>query len=48
MLKIVRIYNKNRRVIWTWIIIVIFVIIMVNALNQMYLNNSKKLMEESC
>lgn len=47
MLKIVRIYNKNRRVIWTWIIIVIFVIIMVNALNQMYLNNSKKLMEES-
>ena len=47
MLKIVRIYNKNRRVIWTWIIIVIFVIVMVNALNQMYLNNSKKLMEES-
>lgn len=47
MLKIVRIYNKNRRIIWTWIIIAIFVIIMVNALNQMYLNNSKKLMEES-
>lgn len=47
MLRIVRIYNKNRKVIWAWISIAIFVVIMVNALNQMYLNNSKKLMEES-
>lgn len=46
MLRIVRIYNKNRKIIWTWIIIAIFVIMMVNALEQAYLDNSKKLLEK--
>ena len=46
MLRIVRIYNKNRKIIWTWIIIAMFVIMMVNALEQAYLDNSKKLLEK--
>ena len=47
MLKIVRLYNKNRKTIWLWLIIAIFCIAIVNLIQYAYTEQSRKLAEKA-
>ena len=47
MLKIVRLYNRNRKTIWLWLIIAIFCIAIVNLIQYAYTEQSRKLAEKA-
>ena len=46
MLKIIRLYNKNRRIIWISLIIVIFCIAIIGVINKVYQEQANKNMEQ--
>ena len=47
MLKIVRIYNRNRKIIWIWLIIAIFCVAIINLVQYAYMEQSRKLAEKA-
>lgn len=47
MLKIVRLYNKNRKIIWLWLIIAIFCIAIVNLVQYAYTEQTRRLAEKA-
>lgn len=47
MLKIVRLYNRNRKIIWLWLIIAIFCIAIINLVQYAYMEQSRKLAESA-
>ena len=46
MLKIIRLYNKNRRIIWISLIIVIFCIAIIGVINKVYQEQANENMEQ--
>ena len=47
MLKIVRLYNRNRKIIWIWLIIAIFCVAIINLVQYAYMEQSRKLAEKA-